>query len=160
MVPPHLAEAQSASEPEPPGTTTHPTTTGTEVPRTHRLGQSSDMPSFGEELIAGTVGGCLGITVVYPLDTVKSRQVLSCVGCEHRNLGFRGCVARGRTSPANAGTLDCSSLDHDCELLRESSCGALHTLVVRNTWLPLACNRSPLSVFARLVLFLHVERRC
>jgi len=42
---------------------------------THNL--SADMPSFQEELVAGTVGGCLGISVVYPLDTVKSRYVLA-----------------------------------------------------------------------------------
>ena len=35
--------------------------------------RSSDMPTFQHELMAGTVGGILGISVVYPLDTVKSR---------------------------------------------------------------------------------------
>ncbi|CAM9460092.1 unnamed protein product [Pylaiella littoralis] len=31
------------------------------------------MPSFWQELLGGTVGGVVGMTVVYPLDTVKSR---------------------------------------------------------------------------------------
>lgn len=31
------------------------------------------MPIFWKELAGGTVGGVIGISVVYPLDTVKSR---------------------------------------------------------------------------------------
>ncbi|CAN0399550.1 unnamed protein product [Ectocarpus sp. 12 AP-2014] len=31
------------------------------------------MPSFWQELAGGTVGGVIGMTVVYPLDTIKSR---------------------------------------------------------------------------------------
>ncbi|CAM9366183.1 unnamed protein product [Ascophyllum nodosum] len=31
------------------------------------------MPTFWQELVGGTVGGAIGITAVYPLDTVKSR---------------------------------------------------------------------------------------
>lgn len=55
-------------------------TSGHHAPRTttqpcQTINLSCDMPSFQQELVAGTVGGCLGITVVYPLDTVKSRQV-------------------------------------------------------------------------------------
>lgn len=32
-------------------------------------------PSFWQDLAGGTVGGVIGMTVVYPLDTVKCRQV-------------------------------------------------------------------------------------
>ncbi|CAM9366106.1 unnamed protein product [Ascophyllum nodosum] len=31
------------------------------------------MPTFWQELVGGTVGGAIGITAVYPLDTIKSR---------------------------------------------------------------------------------------
>ena len=36
-------------------------------------GDDELMASFGEEFAGGTVGGVLGISVVYPLDTVKLR---------------------------------------------------------------------------------------
>lgn len=45
-------------------------------PHTETRREETMPPSFLQDLAGGTVGGVIGMTVVYPLDTAKSRRVL------------------------------------------------------------------------------------
>lgn len=47
---------------------------GTIFARDRLLCDFMERGSFAQEFIAGNVGGILGITIVYPLDTLKIRQ--------------------------------------------------------------------------------------
>ncbi|CAM9462708.1 unnamed protein product [Scytosiphon promiscuus] len=52
------------------------------------------MPSFCEELMGGTVGGVIGMSVVYPLDTAKSRLQTSGQSRYSSTVNVLTCMAR------------------------------------------------------------------